>query len=149
MSVEVSSRLRTGRVSLSRLKRKAESVLRALGQEKAELSLLLMNNPAMQRLNARYRRKNAPTDVLSFSSVGTLPGGEKILGDVVISVEQAKRQARERKKTLEEELEALLIHGILHLLGYDHERSPEEARAMRRVERRVRRALCQEKKGKL
>ena len=96
----------------------------------------------IQKLNARYRHKNEPSDVLSFPSGGVLPEGMRLLGDVVISVEQAEKQARERGKTLMEEMESLLIHGILHLLGYDHERSQRDAKIMRGMERKIRRALC-------
>jgi rRNA maturation RNase YbeY len=61
----------------------------------------------------------------------------------VISVDRARAQAKERGRTLEEELTTLLIHGILHLLGYDHERSPRNARVMQSLERKVYRALCE------
>jgi len=126
---------------LRALRRKAEKILRLLEQRDSELSLRLVDNGEIQELNATYRKKNQPTDVLSFSSESFLPTGERLLGDVVISVEQAKRQAAERKLELGDELERLLIHGILHLLGYDHERSAEDARVMFALERKIRRAL--------
>lgn len=106
---------------------------------------MLVNNREIRRLNARYRKKDRPTDVLAFQTNG-LPGvGDRILGDVVISVEQAKKQAKERGRAPEDELETLLIHGILHLLGYDHERSEREAKIMRRLEGRIQAVLCQNK----
>lgn len=143
MTVEITNRTGARGVSLSSLKRKAEKILALLKQNRTELSLVLVGNGEIQRLNARYRKKNYPTDVLSFPAGGLLPRGARILGDVVISVERASQQADERGKTLEEELEALLIHGILHLLGYDHERSAKEAKAMQSLEKKIRRALCQ------
>lgn len=141
MSVEIISRQRGKRVSIERLKGKAERILEFLGQQKGELSIALVGNREIQELNSRYRGKNRPTDVLSFPPGGKLPPTIRLLGDVVISVEQAKRQARERNRSLEEELERLLIHGILHLLGYDHERSRREAKIMRAMEEKIERAL--------
>jgi rRNA maturation RNase YbeY len=115
--------------------------LQLVGEERSELSIALVGDAEIQALNARYRRKNYPTDVLSF------PADEKaahvrLLGDVVISVDKARRQAKERGRTLEDEMAVLLIHGILHLMGYDHERSAKEARRMKRLERKVYSVLC-------
>jgi probable rRNA maturation factor len=142
MSVEIVTLGKGKGIAGRRVKEKAERILEILNQNRAELSLAIVGNQEIQKLNSRYRNRNEPTDVLSFPSEGYLPTGEKLLGDVVISVEQAKRQAREGRKKLEAELEALLIHGILHLLGYDHEASAKEARKMRRMENSVQRRLC-------
>jgi len=95
----------------------------------------------MRALNRRWRKKDKTTDVLAFPAGGG-PGPDA-LGDVVISVEQAEIQARKRRKTLEEEVRSLLIHGILHLLGYDHERSQREARIMKGMEKKIEQALCE------
>jgi len=142
MSVEVAVLGKAGKASARRLKAKAARVLKILRRDEAELSLALVGNVEIQELNRRYRRKNEATDVLSFPLGDTPAQGPAILGDVIISVEKARSQARDRGRTLEEELETLLIHGILHLLGYDHEISPKEARRMQRMEKRVRRSLC-------
>jgi probable rRNA maturation factor len=97
-----------------------------------------VDDAAIARLNADYRGTPRPTDVLSFSQIeGAGPEGGHLLGDVVISVETARRQARERGRPLDEEVAALLVHGVLHLLGYDHERSAAGARAMFAREREV------------
>ena len=80
--------------------------------------------------------------MLSFPAGDELPTGVQLLGDVIISVEKAKEQAKARRRTLDEELVTLLIHGIVHLLGYDHERSPKDARIMDRLEKKIYRALC-------
>jgi rRNA maturation RNase YbeY len=104
----------------------------------SELSIVLADDPEISALNARFRRRKGPTDVLSFS----LLEGEHadyrgaLLGDVVIGIEAAARQARARRRSLDDEVARLLIHGTLHLLGYDHERS-EQARQMRAEERRL------------
>ena len=94
-----------------------------------------MTDPEIHTLNRQYRGKDRPTDVLSFPLADALQ--PSLLGDVVISVETAARQARRRGHSLREELRTLLIHGILHLLGYDHEISRSEAIRMRRKEREV------------
>jgi probable rRNA maturation factor len=89
----------------------------------------------MRRLNRDYRGKDRPTDVLAFSLLeGAGAGVSDAIGDVVISTATAARQARENGLTLRQEVDRLLVHGILHLVGYDHERSAAEARKMRRKE---------------
>lgn len=98
-----------------------------------------MRDSEIQTLNRQYRNKNKPTDVLSFPLTDELQ--PSLLGDVVISVETAARQAQRRGHSLREELQTLLIHGILHLLGYDHEVSRSEAVRMQRKEREVKAVL--------
>lgn len=98
-----------------------------------------MRDSEIQTLNRQYRGKNQPTDVLSFPLADELQ--PSLLGDVVISVETAARQAQRRGHSLREELQTLLIHGILHLLGYDHEVSRSEAVRMQRKEREVKAVL--------
>jgi rRNA maturation RNase YbeY len=97
----------------------------------------------MQRLNAAYRGNDRPTDVLAFAmrEGKRAAGDEGTLGDVVISLDTAQRQAASRGHSVDEEVTTLLIHGILHLLGYDHERSPAEARRMKKKERELHAAL--------
>ncbi|MBI3017140.1 MAG: rRNA maturation RNase YbeY [Deltaproteobacteria bacterium] len=106
---------------------------------KRELSILFVSDLKIQKLNRFYRGKNKPTDVLSFP---LQEGGLKhlnrhiaALGDIVISVDTAKRNAQKFGKTFEEELQFLLIHGFLHLLGYDHEKSKKEEKRMQRQEK--------------
>jgi rRNA maturation RNase YbeY len=125
-----------------RLARTARRCLRALGLDGAELSLVLVSDPVMHELNRSWRGKNRPTDVLAFSQregAGAAPDG--LLGDVVISVDTARRQAAALGHSLAAEGDRLLVHGLLHLLGYDHERSAPEARRMQRQERALLRAL--------
>jgi rRNA maturation RNase YbeY len=109
------------------------------------LSLALVGNAEIQRLNARFRYKNYATDVLSFPAETSLTGAVQLLGDVIISVEKAREQAKERHRSPEQEMVTLLIHGIVHLLGYDHERSAKEAKLMARLEKRIYQALCDER----
>ena len=101
----------------------------------AELSIVLTDDATVQRLNRTYRGADTPTDVLSFAqSEGdefAAPEGEAPhLGDVIISLDTARRQAAEYGLAPQDEVSHLLVHGILHLLGYDHEQ-PEDARIMR------------------
>ena len=98
-----------------------------------------MTDPAIRELNRRYRSRDTPTDVLSFPLADEVC--PDLLGDVVISVETLRRQARQRKRSMADELLRLLIHGILHLLGYDHEVSPAEAKRMHRMEREMKAAV--------
>lgn len=144
MNVEIVRRGAGRKVPSRNLKKTAGKILQLVGQNKVELSLSLVGDDEIHALNSRYRKKNKPTDVLSFPSDGALPGGKRLLGDVVISVETAKRQAKERKISLNDELVTLLIHGILHLLGYDHERSAKEAKIMGRLEKKIYRKLCEQ-----
>lgn len=141
MSVDIVTLGKGKKPGARKLKEKAARILNLLHRDPAELSLALVGNREIQKLNRRYRGKNEPTDVLSFPLGEDLPKGEMLLGDVIISVEKAASQARERGGRLEEELETLLIHGILHLIGYDHEVSVKEAHRMQRMEKKIQRML--------
>lgn len=143
MAVEIARRGAGKKFPSRKLKKLSETILELVGRAESELSLVLIGNREMQKLNLRYRRKNYPTDVLSFPAEGEVPAEVSLLGEVIISVEKAAEQAKERERTLEEEMTTLLIHGIVHLMGYDHERSAKDARAMSRVEKRISRQLCE------
>lgn len=104
-----------------------------------------MNDTRMKRMNSAYRGVHETTDVLSFpiyTSVKEIPSGvQHLLGDIVISPLAVKRQSAMYGTTFDEEMRRLLIHGFLHLLGYDHERNRHQERKMRREERRLVHAL--------
>jgi len=121
----------------------------ALESAKAEVSILLLDDFCMAELNHQYRGRSGPTDVLSFPMY-TEEELQKIqpevLGDVVISMETAKRQAESAGCTLWEEIVRLLIHGVLHLLGFDHERSASDGRAMRTRESRILAVLLEDER---
>ena len=108
-------------------------------RQRHELSILFVSDREIQRLNRHYRGKNKPTDVLSFSlqegGLEHLNPPLAALGDIVISVDTAKRNAEKMEKSFKEELQFLLIHGFLHLLGYDHEKSKKEEKRMQRQEK--------------
>lgn len=134
--------IRGSRVDVARLRRHAGTILRSVGEAKSELSIALVDDAAIQVLNGQYRGKRRPTDVLSFSLVEGEHADRRgrLLGDVVISVETAARQARQHRRGLDETIAKLLVHGVLHLLGHDHEQD-DEARCMEAEERRIRRVL--------
>jgi len=124
-----------------RLAGRARRMLDVLGLGSAELSLVLVSDRVMHDLNRDWRGKDRPTDVLAFAQGEEGPAPHGLLGDVIISVDTARRQAASLGHSLVVEADRLLVHGLLHLLGYDHERSPAEARRMQRKERAVLRAI--------
>ena len=141
MPVLVAMRGRRVPVLARRLARRARRMLDVLGRGSSELSLVLVSDRVMHDLNRSWRGKNRPTDVLAFAQDEEGPAPDGLLGDVVISVDTARRQAAALGHSLVVEADRLLVHGLLHLMGYDHERSPAEARRMQRKERAVLRAI--------
>jgi len=113
-------------------------VLKELKLSKMTVSIVLVGDREIKRLNKLYRKSDRVTDVLSFSNLEgkrlAIPGQEEYLGEVIIGYEQAGRQAREQGHSTKKELVVLLVHGILHLLKYEHERGGREAEVMRRKE---------------
>jgi rRNA maturation RNase YbeY len=144
----------------ARLERLARAILSDVGETSAELGIMFVGDQRMRGLNRRYRGKDRTTDVLgfamreAFTAHGLTSSPSRVqsrdasrptpdmLGDVVISVPTAWRQAKEAGRSLDEELAWLLVHGILHLCGYDHERSEKEARRMHRRERMILRSIA-------
>jgi probable rRNA maturation factor len=124
------------------LRARGRRVLREIERADRELSIALVDDAEMQALNSTWRGRDRPTDVLAFS----LEEGRhaerrgRLLGVVVIGIETAARQARARRRSLDDEVARLLVHGTLHLIGHDHVRS-RDARRMRAEERRLLRAL--------
>jgi len=118
--------------------------LRLLGLHRAELSIFFVNDVRMRILNREYRGVDRTTDVLSFPQSADfsvhdsqLTVHEFILGDIVISLPKANRQAMEYGTTLNEELKRLLIHGLLHLIGYDHETGKYVERKMQKKTKEI------------
>jgi rRNA maturation RNase YbeY len=120
----------------------ARELLDALGESEAELSIALVDDATGAALNERWRGRSGPTDVLAFALAEGRHARHRgpLLGDVVIALGVAQRQADARGHALEAECRRLLVHGVLHLLGYDHVR-PEQARVMRAKERALWRRL--------
>ncbi len=134
--------IRGSKLDVARLRRQGQRILSALGEDLSELSIALVDDPQIKQLNGRWRDRHQSTDVLSFSQIeGDFSDHrDKMLGDVVISVETAAAQATARHRGLDEVVTKLLIHGVLHLIGHDHEQD-EEALRMGAEERRVWREL--------
>jgi len=133
LAVVLLNRQKARPVSAPRLRRVLREAAQAL-RVRGELSLVLAGDGLLRRLNREFRGKDKPTDVLSFPG----DGGEAGLGDIVISVAKAERNARRFGRTLPQELDVLALHGFLHVLGYDHE---ADDGAMDRLEGRLRRRL--------
>jgi len=152
MEVLVDDRQAKKHVDTAELKQAALNILYNLGcQEQCELSIVLVDDQEIRRLNREYRGIDQSTDVLSFAQQETIhpqflqPHPESksfplILGDVILSVETTQKQAEEHGNSFEKELDFLLIHGILHLLGYDHH-TDHDARVMERLEQEILRHL--------
>ncbi len=136
LDVVVLNRQRRRRIDAARLRKVLRSAGRDLGVG-GEVAVVLAGDHLLRRLNRQFRGKDRPTDVLSFPG----EGGEEGLGDVVISVPTAERNARRQGHRLPRELDILALHGFLHVLGYDHE---TDDGAMDRLEGRLRRTLWEQ-----
>lgn len=128
------TRARAAGLNLSSLARFMSRASRKIGVE-GEVNVLLTSSAEMRRLNSRYRKKKMPTDVLSFPALK----GNGLAGDIAISLDIARRNARERNEKLEQEVRVLILHGLLHLAGYDHE---TDDGVMEREEQRLRKSLA-------
>lgn len=155
MKVLIQNRQKPTKINQQKIKRDSAALLRLLGLKDAELSILLVDDSRMRRLNHKYRGIDRTTDVLSFpqmqdarckmqdkkNRVSCIVNHESlaglVLGDVVINLQAAKRQAPEHGLSFNEELRWLLVHGVLHLIGYDHERSKYAERKMRSKEKEL------------
>jgi len=142
-------------LSSTRVRTLANRMLVELGLEGAELSVLLTDDATIQRLNLEHRKMDKPTDVLAFPLDERAArrahqqrdgGSDVVLGDVVISLHTAERQARSRRRELLAEVRFLLAHGLLHLIGYDHA-TPSEKREMGALTRRLVRATTDGRQG--
>jgi probable rRNA maturation factor len=149
VATEVVNRQRLTRVDVQRIARLSDATLGAVGRAGTSLSVVFVRDRAMRQLNRKYRSQDRTTDVLSFAAGGDLAGADltsfigeaAFLGDVVVSVDTASQQASEAGHSLGRELDELVMHGVLHLCGYDHETDSGE---MNRLELKLRRKLLAE-----
>ncbi len=126
-------------VAIHPLEQFCERARRELGFAPDSVAIELIGDAKMARLNATFRNKRGPTDVLSFPANGARPKrGAAYVGDIAISPETARRNARRFSRTLPAEMRVLILHGMIHLAGYDHESDHGE---MDRLERRLRKRL--------
>ena len=120
------------------LKKIAEIVLEGEEKGEADLSIALIGPGKMRKLNKRYLGKNRVTDVLAFGKnqkFPIIPKSKLGLGEIVICLREVKKNAKKFKSSFEKELARVLIHGILHLVGYDHEKNEKEAQKMEEKEK--------------
>ena len=137
MAVWLRTHLRQTPVRPVTLRRVAQIVLEHAGHPFADLSLTLVGKTRMQKLNRTYRQRDYATDVLAFPMQDATQSLSAFIGDVVICVPVALSQASRFGNTPDEEILRLLIHGTLHLLGYDHESTEREAKRMKRKEQAI------------
>ena len=144
------NRQRRVKVAVGPLERFLREAKRAAGTGRSEVTVCFVSNAEIARLNRRYRNKTGPTDVLSFAANSNTARGKKgarksalahetgFIGDIAIAPETARKYAKRHGRSLPAELRILILHGILHLLGYDHEADRGE---MEKLESRLRRRL--------
>ena len=138
MEIQIQDWQKRTKINKSSLRRVILRLSKELDILDRELSIVLLDDPQIAELNLRYRQINGPTDVLAFSMQEGESAGfdSKMLGDIVISLDTSERQAQEAGHALEREVYILLIHGLLHLLGYDHMQE-SQASQMRQMEERL------------
>ena len=139
LKILISNQQKKVKLNLSRIKKETYKILENLDCHNSELSILFTSDNYIKELNKTYKKKNRPTDVLSFSQKegNTVGIDTNILGDVVISTDTAERQADGLRHSVEKEIFLQLIHGILHLLGFDHEKSKQDALKMQSKEKEL------------
>ena len=127
--IEILNRQKKFRIDLGRFERLLKKLVRHYGLNRPEIALSFVDDPEIRELNRKFRRRDKPTDVLSFPLNEKASDGRFYLGDIIIAVPTASAQATELSHGLERELEYLAIHGFLHLLGYEHGQGHEEEEA--------------------
>jgi len=131
--LNINSEKKVNRILRAKISKLIEYALRKLHTESACVSINFVSRRIMQQMNRKYRGKDRVTDVLSFAVYDGSPAefiGVNDLGDIFICIPVIEKQAREFGVTVEEELFRMLVHGLLHLLGYDHEKSKKEEKKM-------------------
>lgn len=141
MAILIKNRQKKIKTDLRRLRRSLNRVLNYLNCNSKEVSLLLVDNDSIRTINQKYLGRDYPTNVISFSlSEGKFGSiNPVVLGDIIISVEKGSSDARKARMDFYDVLDYLMIHGLLHLLGYDHENNAdaEDALRMRKKEREL------------
>ena len=138
--IELINRQRARKINARKWREFAEQALQTIDSTKQSVTIVFVSDAAIKKLNRQFRDKNYSTDVLSFPTKAEdfESDNQSHLGEVVISVERAAAQAKENGLTFSNEVEQLILHGLLHLSGYDHDTDNGE---MNRLELRLRRKL--------
>lgn len=139
MEVLINNRQNRRRISRANIRRTAQAILNALDCPDGELSILVEDDAGIAALNEKYLHRNGPTNVIAFPMRGENSAyvNPNLLGDVVISIETAEREGKEAGCGMRKRFTVLLIHGILHLFGYDHEKNYYQAKKMENKEREL------------
>ncbi len=129
MGILIDNKQKLHKISIPQIRKTAQALLNALDSPDGELSILILDDPQIARLNHQYRNRQGPTNVLAFPmQEGDFSDiNPDLIGDVVISIETTAKEAEQMKMSIEKRFNFLLVHGILHLFGYDHEKSEEAA----------------------
>lgn len=128
MTVSLRNKQKKAKIDTPRLRRGLKRLLKKLQRENGEVSVLIVDDEQIQAINRDYLHRDRPTNVISFAMTEGVGGDihPELLGDIIISAETAARDAAAGGLKLMDEMEFLLIHGLLHLLGYDHENTSQE-----------------------
>jgi rRNA maturation RNase YbeY len=139
MTICIHNRQRAVAIHTAAVKKRVQQIMVYLGCPEQEIGVVFGSDRLLQELNRRYRHKDRPTNVLAFPQSPTYAGepASTILGDVIVALPTAAREAHDLQQSLEERVVYLLLHGILHLLGYDHEGSAVQRRRMEALEQEV------------
>src|SRR5689334_9927925 len=136
--IEIVNRQRKLKINGKRWREFTAEILRAIQREGSDVTIVFVSDSAIRKLNKQFRGKDYVTDVLSFPTESEQFENESSLGEIVIASDQAAAQAKENGLTLLNEIEQLILHGLLHLCGYDHESDNGE---MNRLELKLRKKL--------
>ncbi|MBW2441688.1 MAG: rRNA maturation RNase YbeY [Deltaproteobacteria bacterium] len=139
MEVLIDNRQSRHKISSKTIKQTVQVILDALDCPDSEISILIVDDPQIAELNRQYLNREGPTNVIAFAMrEGEFPDlSPHLLGDVVISMDTAAREARIAAMSLQRRFNELLVHGILHLMGYDHETTEDDARKMEDKSREI------------
>ena len=143
MEVLIDNRQKKYPMAMTKIQQKARDILNVLECHDAELSVLIVDDPQIATLNQKYLHRSGPTNVIAFPMhTDVFPNiNPGLLGDVVISIETAAREGERIGIGMEERIVQLLVHGILHLIGYDHEKSEAQTEQMAQKENEVLRMI--------
>jgi rRNA maturation RNase YbeY len=145
MQISIQNRQKKYRMNHKKVLKWVREILLMQKYREGEVAIIFVNDRRIQKYNRDYRHKDRPTDVLSFPMLEGVGGDlhPQFLGDVMISLQMVEKEARLYQRSPARQLLILLIHGLLHLIGYDHERSPQEAKRMNRREKYILKKLSQ------
>jgi probable rRNA maturation factor len=135
MAVLIKNSQKILKIDVKNIKKVTEALLNFLGFQNKDLSVLFVDNKKITLMNKKFFGKNNPTNVISFSYIDGLP--DEVFGDIIISLEKAEEEAQASGTFFYERFFALIVHGLTHIMGYDHEKDESERRKMRHKEKKL------------